>query len=329
MQNSSSPNSTMLSIGNVVSLSISMYKSHFKQNLKVAVNAAIWVGLSKASFLLLLLVVVAQVGVFLFSKFTEVNSYFEPLIQGFVNPFFTAIVLIVCILFLIIGSAIFKLRQAQIARLTYSFLLNQPESLQQVLVALNSKIWHFWWLGVKVGFINMGVNTLLNRVEIGITEKLSTSPSLDGIEIVLTVIQCAISIWVSAVLSLAYVVFSVEGKQAHSTISRCWNLAKGFAPKITIIGLLAAIVTMPPYLAAFSLPVAAFTSLLHHGTPSRFYIFLASIGLFLAISWLLDLLLIPFTPIVNAVTYYDLRQRKEGVDLRLSTGDETSPNLQL
>jgi hypothetical protein len=92
---------------------------------------------------------------------------------------------------------------------------------------------------------------------------------------------------------------------ASAAIGRSWKLTQGFVVRLQLIFFVAFLITLP-----LSLVINLISFFLPQDSP------LAAL-LNLALSILVGALLIPFWQAIKAVVYYDLRTRKEGIDLEI------------
>ncbi len=76
-------------------------------------------------------------------------------------------------------------------------------------------------------------------------------------------------------------------------------------------------VTLPPYGIAIVLPTMAFSWAWQSASSSAFLLAFIALGVCLLLIVVLDIVLMPFFPIVNGVTYGQLRQLQEVIDLQL------------
>jgi membrane-anchored glycerophosphoryl diester phosphodiesterase (GDPDase) len=104
---------------------------------------------------------------------------------------------------------------------------------------------------------------------------------------------------------------------ATSTISRSWQLTKGYVSRIQWIVFVAFLITLPISIViqiAQSLLQVALTAVLP--TDSGIFVLLYFL-LLIALTFASGSLLVPFWQAIKAIIYYDLRNRKEGMDLQI------------
>ncbi|MEC4985026.1 MAG: DUF975 domain-containing protein [Oscillatoria sp. PMC 1068.18] len=113
-----------------------------------------------------------------------------------------------------------------------------------------------------------------------------------------------------------------ENISATSAIGRSWNLTKGFVPRLVGVFTVAFLITLPISIViqiATTILQLALTPLVDPNSPnpnSGLFLFLFYL-IFVLITFVSGALLIPFWQTVKAVLYYDLRTRKEGLGLQM------------
>ncbi|BAY88717.1 MULTISPECIES: hypothetical protein [unclassified Tolypothrix] len=108
-----------------------------------------------------------------------------------------------------------------------------------------------------------------------------------------------------------------DNVDATSTISRSWELTQGYVWRILLISFVAVLITFPIQLVVQILVTIIqliFTPLLQQDNGAAgFLLFL----LILALSFVSGAAVLPFWQSIKAVIYYDLRSRREGLGLKL------------
>ncbi|MBD2342640.1 DUF975 domain-containing protein [Anabaena subtropica] len=108
-----------------------------------------------------------------------------------------------------------------------------------------------------------------------------------------------------------------ENIDASSAISRSWELTQGYVWRILLISFVAFLITIPIQIVVQILATVlrlAFLPLIQEGNAVFSLLYFV---LILAISFSSGALLIPFWQSIKAVIYYDLRSRREGLGLKL------------
>lgn len=256
-----------LSVGNVVTTGLVMYRSNLKTYLKLSIFAYLWVLLP----------------IYGWAKFCAINGL--------------------------------------IARLAYCELINKPETVSAARDRTDSRLWSFLAVGLGVGLRLLGIYILWYLALIAAAILPITVLGTQG-GIFVTVIAALIvliagiiviirfySRWFVAELPLAVEENVATGSQS---IDRSWDLTKDVANRIQYIIVVAILVTIPIQIVTGFIP-SIFQIRTVPGTSA--YATIQLISFFLSL--LGGAIIMPFWQAIKAVIYYDLRSRKEGLDLRL------------
>lgn len=257
-----------LSVGNVVSAGVRIYRSHLQQYYKLALLAYVWL--------------------------------FVP----------------------IYGWAKYFAISAQISRLAFQELINQPESNEQSRSHTNRRMWSFLGTAILVGLILVLAYFAIAFVVgllIGALTILATNLGIPLLGVVLSIVPIAAGIIFFIRLYSRFIVTEVAlgiepGLGATSTISRSFQLTDGFAGRIQWVLVIAFLITLlinvPLQLANLAVQGAALAN------PESPLVGVFSLVL-LVVGILCGALLLPFWQVIKAVIYYDLRSRREGLGLEL------------
>lgn len=303
-----------LSVGNVISAAIRLYRSHFKAYLKISLRATLWTFFPFLG-LLVLGIVIAIIGIVLGEQGIPIA-----VLLGLVLGLGWLVFLIFCV------AKYFK-NAGAIARNVYQELINQPESVTQSHAQLNGN-WIFWLLQFVVFLCLLAVQIILNIIQaivVGIPLLLSQN------EIIRTVVEPLISLimlipyyWFYGRLFIPELPLVVEpiNNSVGKAVERSWQLSQGSAWRIVLIVFVAGLITIPLFLAPFIVLVVVSIPLfasVETGNPSPAVLTGFAIGVLVAIIIFigLNLLAMPFWQAIKGVIYYDLRTRKEGVDIQL------------
>ncbi|MGB3205498.1 MAG: hypothetical protein WBB28_10955 [Crinalium sp.] len=264
-----------LSIGNVVSTAIALYRSHLKTYFQLALLASVW----------------------------------------FIVPIY--------------GWAKYFALSGLISRLAFKELINQPESVSDARNSLKPRLWSFLRVALEVsislfliylglllvaslavlmmgGILGLMFGALLyNPVLTGILVSIFTIAAIIGFIFAMT---WFISRWIIAEVPLA-VEKKINGKQS---VQRSWDLTKSSVIRIQGVVMIAFLVTLPMVILTGYAP-SIFLVTIEAGSPLYWLVYLISIGL----SLVGGAFLMPFWQTTKAVLYYDLRSRREGLDLQL------------
>ncbi|MBW4679647.1 MAG: DUF4407 domain-containing protein [Microcoleus vaginatus WJT46-NPBG5] len=287
-----------LSIGNVVSAGVRIYRSHLKSYLWLALQASLWV--------MLPLVLLAPVSGF--------PVYFQA------NPFAMLALVIAALALLIYGFAKYYAFSALISRLAFSELINKPESVTTAKDKINSHFWSFFWLSIRIGcllflvyfglaFVGGLFSVILGAVLSSIFGRMGNLLSLIPLVlIILFGLTWFFSRWLVAEVPLAV----EEGFNIRQSIARSWELSKKSAFRIQAILLIGFLVSVPLVLVTNFLP-SIFLLGVEPNSPRYWIVYFISL-----ITGLLgSALVLPFWQTIKAVLYYDLRSRREGLGLKL------------
>ena len=273
---SQNPNSRQsigsLSVGNVVSAALRIYRDHFKLYWGLAFSAYTWL----------------LVPVYGWAKFSAIS--------------------------------------ALISRLAFSEVIERPETVTEARRQVMPRMWNFLLTGLLVGLIFFGIAlggviifSILSGV-LGVTLGQNT-----GAMIILGLLGlvAAIAFLIGYIrllsrLLIVEVPLAIESNlDATSTISRSWQLTKGYVSRIQWIVFVAFLITLPISIViqiAQSLLQVALTAVLP--TDSGIFVLLYFL-LLIALTFASGSLLVPFWQAIKAIIYYDLRNRKEGMDLQI------------
>lgn len=267
-----------LSVGNVVSAGLKLYRSHLKDYFLLALKALLWV------------------------------------------------------LIPVYGWAKFCALTALISRLAFGELVNQPESISSGERFVNSRLWQFFWAMVLLGLISTGVTfgvgivfTRLSYLLLGFigaksqqTDALSLILIFGLISIVLGFVALLVILWLLSRFYLVDVPLAIEENlDAASSIRRSWELTQGNVWRIFLIGFVAFLITIPIQIVV-QIIIAILQVVLMPLIQDGSSVFgLIVFVLILAIIFASGAVVLPFWKTIQAVIYYDLRSRREGLGLTL------------
>jgi hypothetical protein len=320
MRKSNSDPIGTLSVGNVVSTGVTLYKSNFQSYFFVSLRAVGWVVLAMLAIVPILFV-------------TNIVSY---VIGTGLSVLLTILLWFGAFLYCF---SKFTVNRAIISRMAYQQLINQPETLQVATQRLASSNWKFlalaMWLGLFVfGVIILAYLFLLSCLLLGtfltsqipgaVGALLAIGLTLLGIIGFLLIIIRFYSAWFVAELPLA-----VEGQMgALDSIGRSRQLSTPFISRILMVILVSFLVTLPLIALSNAPSLASYGELMSQiqrisagdiraaSSPlSSTYYLLQALSVILSL--LLELMAVPFWQSIKSVIYFDLRSRREGNDLQL------------
>ncbi|WP_035985794.1 hypothetical protein [Leptolyngbya sp. KIOST-1] len=303
-----------LNPGDVVSAALRLYKDRFKTFFRLAVLATLWlvagiIGLGLAIALL------AGIGAAIGGDIGAVLGGLVGLLVGFVP--------------LLYGSAKYYALSSVVGRLCFRDLINQPETSLEAQRQVAPKLGQFLLLGFLlmlayiaaylvgsllaliagggVGFLTAGIlSALINQAVGGVMGILL------GVLLGLGILLVAL-IWVASRLFIAEVVLAIEPQQdASSSMSRSWELTQTAILRIQVIFLATFLIQLPLLSVTNYIP-----SILLELLPVDGIVYAITFALSLVLSLVSSMVVLPLWQAVKGVLYYDLRSRREGLDLAL------------
>jgi hypothetical protein len=302
-----------LTVGNVISASVTLYKSNFKRYFQVSLRATAW-----AVAMVLAVFVLTFMGGILYGV---TNSVLVTVSLGLIE----------------IGVALYYLARyltdrAVLARLAYQELIDRPETVSIATQALTPRSWGFlrlfWLLGLRmflVAIVGCIISIVIIVLLAGLISwlKMQTNPlalGLFGLTIlgliclsILAMIRYY-SFWFIAELPLA-----VESSNSASfSLRRSRGLSRKAAGRLQLTILIGSLITSPIsiFVSAPVLVGKLMTTPKFSPDPAATSRSLGSLllgGLFVVV--VNELFVAPFWQAIKAVIYYDLRNRREGSDL--------------
>ncbi|NER03070.1 MAG: hypothetical protein F6K17_10775, partial [Okeania sp. SIO3C4] len=303
----------LLSVGNVVSASIRIYRDNFKSYLGVAIRSTLWFFLPFLALFPIPLILI----------YSQVNT--------------SSFLLLIPVWLLLFGycSAKSVVNDAIIARLVFGELANQPETVLETRRILKPKMWTFFLAFFLLSLIGIGIWLILSIV-IGIlagifAEMTNASQQNMGTRAILVLIGIVIFIITLVFivrLLTRFFIFDLplaveENITAAQTLGRSWELTKGYIGRIFVVSFIANLVTLPIVIIvqviAGILENILKATIPVNPTDPRFQLLLFLMGY--SIGLLSNVFLLPFWQAIKAVVYYDLRTRREGMGLQLRKQD--------
>lgn len=269
-----------LSVGNIISAAARIYRNHFSVYYRLAITAYLWL----------------FVPVYGWAKFIAISGL--------------------------------------LSRLAYTEVTGQTESVREARRYINPRLWTFFgtaflvFLIILAWYILFFIIAVLGGMILGFLARMASENNawflwLGFAVLVLLAIGVfilfMISIfWVSARLYLADLVISIENQSSSTkAISRSWKLSKQFIWRIFLINFVAGLVTMPAsILIQFIDALIRFILLLVLPQDSPIFALLY-FPIFGVIYFGILAALVPFVQCIKALVYYDLRTRREGIDIQL------------
>jgi hypothetical protein len=313
---SSSPTQPF-SVGDIVSAAFQLYRSHLKQYLGIAVRATLW----GALFVVGLLLISGLIGL---------------VAQAQSNPLGLLMLMIPVVIALFIYCiAKAEVNWALISWLAYGELTQQPESTQAGRRLLSPRIWRFFWMLVLVWLlgvmVSIGLSTIQQVVVVSALAILGSKSVLFGLLVtLLSIVSTVVSAWFSARWFLPELAIAVENSTVPNSITRSWDLTQGQTMRVLTVLFIGLLVTLPLYILAFlplGLALIATAASLAIGNTGAILGVVTALVLSLLLLLPIGLFVTPFWQTLKAVLYYDLRSRREGLDLRLRPRPDLRPDL--
>lgn len=307
-----------LDIGNVVTAAIRLYRSHLKAYLKIALIATLWL---LVPLLVLIPLVILAIAV----------GQDDPAIMA-LGIFLAVLISLIVSLFCIAKSL---MNIALIARLAFGELVQQPESISRARQALKPKLWGFLGIQFLANLILLVTSFAISIIQAivfgGLSLLFQDILALNLlISLIGNLVYFAVYFWVYARLSIPDLPIAVEENiRASDSVGRSWELTQ--SSTIRIIGVLsvALFITLPLYILA-AVPAIAWLAVLFPSIsaiePDGWSPFVIAqlIGVLLVgllLFFVANLAVTPLWQTIKAVLYYDLRSRREGLDLQLRDRD--------
>ena len=303
-----------LSIGNVVTTSVTLYKSNFKRYFQVSLRATGWL---LAIFIVILIVSFA--GGFLYAI---TNSWLVGI------P--VAIGLIVGTLYC---SAKYSTDRAVICRLAYQELIDAPETVAVATQQLVPRTWGFlrltWLISLYICLVAIVACIVSIVAVLMITAiviyglKLTVESPFAIIIISLAVIGAILlffgiliryyAYWFVAELPLAI----EQTRSANASIARSKQLISTAVGRVILIVTIAFLMMIPINTLGSSPGIIGQLMVTSSTDPAT----QAIGGIFvlggIVLNLLSELFIMPFWQIIKSIVYYDLRNRREGGDLTI------------
>ena len=303
-----------LNPGDVVSAALRLYRDRFKTYLQLSALATLWI-------LGGIVGMAAAVGLFA-GLLGAIGGEGLAIGGGLLGA-------LVGVLPLLYGIAKYTMIASVIGRLSFSDLINQPETSLDVRRDLNPKLGQFLSLGflLTLAFMVAYLVAALAAALVGVGSGLVvggllgalTNSTVGGIVGTILGVLLGIAIftlgliWVMSHLFIPEVVLAVEPNQdAGSSLSRSWELTDKSISRIQIVFLATFLIQFPVLSVTNYLPSIFFAFL-----PDSVAVMVVSQGIGLILSFAGSILMLPLWQAVKGVLYYDLRSRREGLDLEL------------
>jgi len=290
-----------LSIGDVVTAGLRIYRDHFKPYYWQAVQSYLWIALAVVISTLML------------EGLAVIQTALEPMASAGLS--------ILVLLGLVIpwGYCLAKAIAAQgvLARVSFFEAGEQPESLAAARIQLMPRFWRFLWASLLTGLIMVICVAIICGIFVFLLFMAGMASLMDSnvavmvgiLALIWIFVGIFIYIWIFSRLALTDVCLAVEPTLSPiNAVNRSWELTEGYVLTLQIIFVITFLITIP---------------LLIVGNFGTVLAILAGLGtnmttlINLPLSIVVGAFLIPLWQAIKAMIYFDLRTRKEGLKLTL------------
>jgi hypothetical protein len=222
------------------------------------------------------------------------------------------------------GWAKYSAAHGLLSRLIFAELIDQPETVSDARLKIDPRKWSFFSVGLQVVFrlmlVYMGAVILVGFIigfagaALGGTLGTGSAPIIIGLTVISVLLFVLIVTWFYSRLAIAEVPLAVEeGINGKQSLDRSWSLTEAAVFRIQGVVLVAFVVTLPLilftnyFMLIFMVPLEKSSAL--YQTLNFIRTVLSLFG---------AAIVMPFWQAIKAVLYYDLRTRREGLDLSLS-----------
>ncbi len=334
-----------LSSGDVVNLTLQVWRTKFNQFWKIGWIASLWSILTTLGFLVIYLALMS--GILASLPPGSRNDILDPLstspILGLLIQIPARILGLAVLLVLPLmcfATAKTASLGAVIARLTFNELNQTPESPQQVRSEIGSRIWSFFGISITIGLMMMGLYLGLcilalvilfvyTVVAVGVLRIVEGSAAafllgllyIVGLILLIAVIVLLPLAWFYSRWLIAEVPLAIEPNlSAFQSISRSWDLTQKVASRLLLVLFILIVITFPIIALLSFGPELIFSQILNSiERDSSLYIGLTLIfyGFNQGVGILAGSIIFPLWQVAKGVIYYDLRNRREGLGLSL------------
>ncbi len=322
-----------LNVGNVVSAGLVLYRSNLKQYFSIALRANLWALPAALSFLSLYFSGLIQLFNSVRSPIGASTASLQALEESGLGPvlelverFSSFAPILNPILFVVslYCTAKYLANSALISRLAYQELANQPESIGEASPKVLPRLWAYLRVGLEIGlrlFLLYILLVIAGAIVVpflilllgGGRSTPSQSPLVFLLIFLLIVALVYAMVWFYSRWIISEVPLAVEsGLGSMQSVKRSWDLTAAAVGRVQAIVFVAFLVTIPVQAITGYLP-SLLLNLAKGNTTAFWLIYLINLG----ISLIGGVLVLPFWQSIKAVMYYDLRSRREGIDLQL------------
>lgn len=317
----------MLTAGNIVTTATILYRSHVKSYLKISLISSLW---------LLLPIILGLLGAIFVIGFSDTLNSTSILIFFLIATPTWLLIFVYC-------WAKAWLNSALISRLGFYELINQPETPKVARKKIASQLWMFFLASVLLGLVLIGVYIAFSLIFIiffvvlfaGITivfagmfqfGSMPQDPTFIGILTLLGILLYVVAIliflggvsWFYSRFFVLEVPIAVDSNiNALKALGISWKLSQNNIRFVIRIISIAALVNLPLWTIVQGTSAVIQPLIVNWITPDYNLLFVFSYLISFIVGIIGNIVLLPFWQTLKAVTYYDLRSRKEGIGLQL------------
>jgi len=298
-----------LSVGNIVSAGLRIYRDNFGIYFRIALLAYLWIF---APIVIFTVALISIISVALGQISGNIGLY--------------VLILVVGIVALAYSSARYAAMSGLLARLAYKEVGEQPETIAEAKRHTKPRMWDFWIAGILTALIGFGAGLaymIVYGVVVGIVGAIAGQNAVWLPILVMVILSIAGILgvfWLSSRLFLFELPLAVEdGIKAGGSVGKSWEISKGAVGRIQLVLLVSFLISIPIFIATSiisSIAQAIIGGVLGNISPELGAV--AIIVFSIASTLASGALMIPFWQSIKAVIYHDLKVRREGMgfDLR-------------
>lgn len=218
----------------------------------------------------------------------------------------------------------------QIGRLGFKEMMHEPEPVPEALRQVEPQMWNFLGVAILISIIqtiaNLGISMVGAFISFPVNLIAGTSEiglAISGLfQVILQLVMIAAQLWFQARFWLYDLFIAVETDiDSTQSISRSWKLTQGSSFRVQLVLVIAYLIMLPLILLSFTpflLTIPYFVNFSpDNPDPMLFVVILLAFFLFLLLLLVTSVITMPFWQSVKAVLYYDVRSRREGLDLEI------------
>ncbi len=273
-----------LSIGNVINVSIKLYRSHFKLYSKLSIIAHLWLlvpiyGWAKFS------AICAIISRLTFSELLgqpESTNFVRSQVNRRMWQLLTASILVGLMLLatIILSIILFFVAAVLLTVVIYTYLVFfAPQMINNTDISYGLGL--FWAVLIYI-FVPLAVS------------------------------------WVSSRLFIIELPLAIEAETNYINTIKCsWDLTKGFIKNIQGVMAIAFLLPLPIYILVWVSLISLIGFIMKFLTVPYEYDSIIAIGLLVVVNLVCGAITMPFWQAIKAVLYYDFRRRREGLGWQL------------